>query len=817
MKGKDSCTVILTVGNERQKKLCDKLLAGMDEKLNMDILTVSDDEFGCRIGSGGAVLKVLERFYQEKSKLIIVNSGGMSKRSVNYAVRGKAFANLSVGSDEKVLLELILSNARQILSQAKNGAIVCCSDILVDTGSVGIVLDSSVGFCAQADIETGTRHGVMFPDEKGFLSSFLHKAGKNELQSLCTGEQDSVLVDTGMLYFSDELCRKLCEAARHEQICDRLSANKIELNLYPEIVALLSKNIDKQDYILTGAQNEEHEKIRQILYENLHGISLKVYDVDAGFIHFGSLNESRKNILALSAEKELVKLNSFIGDDCTIGKGTVLDNVMLEGTCEIGSNCLISDITLDSCRIPGGKAVCGIKLTDGSFCTVVTDIEENPKDCDGMVSLWNKPRFYKGKSFTESFRKFVNGDCEEKYSMDSIMQNADFHYYFSRVQYLKDMNSFRLNPVYLQKREEIVAHYFRSHPLLESVHCKKEIVEKRLPLRINLSGTWTDAMPYCVDNGGQVINMAVTLDGELPIRVTVEKLMENRIAFCSDGIHTEFSFQEADCEEDLSDFILHISALKTIGISENTVMDCGFRLSTFVTGVDKGSGLGTSSILLGGCIQALSEFFGIERSESEILKMVFVAEQIMKTGGGWQDQVGGLYPSIKSGTTQPGIEQDIAVDFISYPDSMTRLFSQRLVLLPTGQRHFGRFIVNDVVNRYLDQNEESIEGHRKIRWLNEKLISSIETGDIPSFCQCVNQHRELLRLISPLVTNEAIDAMVERCFSVADAVSFLGAGGGGYLLVVLKENVSVADFMSFVEENFKTVKSPIKKIDIYSI
>lgn len=172
MKGKDSCTVILTVGNERQKKLCDKLLAGMDEKLNMDILTVSDDEFGCRIGSGGAVLKVLERFYQEKSKLIIVNSGGKSKRSVNYAVRGKAFANLSVGSDEKVLLELILSNARQILSQAKNGAIVCCSDILVDTGNIGIALDSSVGFCAQADIETGTRHGVMFPDEKGFYPAF---------------------------------------------------------------------------------------------------------------------------------------------------------------------------------------------------------------------------------------------------------------------------------------------------------------------------------------------------------------------------------------------------------------------------------------------------------------------------------------------------------------------------------------------------------------------------------------------------------------------------------------------------------------------
>lgn len=811
------CTVILTVGTEQQKQLCEKLLVSMGEKLNADIITVCDDYFGCRIGSGGAVLKVLERFYPERGKLIVVNSGGMSKRSVNYAVRGKAFANVLTGSDEVFLLELIVMNAKRILSQTKDGAVICCSDILVDTSELKPDFSCSIGFCAKADLETGTRHGVMFPDNNRSLQYYLHKAGKERLQSLCEPGQDQVLVDTGFLYFEDSLCRSLVRVEKSERICDRLRENQIELNLYPEIVSLLSENIDRPSYICVDAQNEEHKQIRRKLYENLNDFSLKVCDINGDLIHFGSLDESRKNILKISETKgSFLQLNSYIGDGNLIGNDTVLDNVMLEGVCEIGSGCLVSDITLDSCKLPDGKAVCGIRLQDGSYCTVMTDIDENPKVCDGSVSLWETPRFYRGKSFTDSFHKLLHQEGEEKLSLGYIMQHADYDYYFSRRQYLKDMNSYRVNPVYLQKRNEVIGHYFQVHPPLQSVFCIKDKAEIRLPVRVNLSGTWTDAMPYCIDNGGQVINMAVMLDGELPITVTVERLDDKRIEFCSDGIATEFRFNSAESEEDLSDFILHISALKTVGFHEKTDFDSGFRLTTQVSGIDKGSGLGTSSILLGGCLKALCELFGIEKNDGEILKMVFVAEQIMKTGGGWQDQVGGLLPFIKAGTTKPGIEQDLDVKYIDPAENMKQLFSTRLVLLPTGQRHFGRFIVNDVVNRYLDRNEQSLEGHKKIRELNDVLVRSIETGNTEEFFYCVNRHRELLKLISPLVTNEAIDSMVDRCFEVADAVSFLGAGGGGYLLVVLKENMTVEAFKEFAAENFRTVKSPVKKIDIYN-
>ena len=49
---------------------------------------------------------------------------------------------------------------------------------------------------------------------------------------------------------------------------------------------------------------------------------------------------------------------------------------------------------------------------------------------------------------------------------------------------------------------------------------------------------------------------------------------------------------------------------------------------------------------------------------------------------------------------------------------------------------------------------------------------------------------------------------------MADAVSYLGAGGGGYLLVVLKENFDIDTFKAFVKEQFPNIASAVKKIDI---
>lgn len=68
--------------------------------------------------------------------------------------------------------------------------------------------------------------------------------------------------------------------------------------------------------------------------------------------------------------------------------------------------------------------------------------------------------------------------------------------------------------------------------LIESVHSQKlspgrsvyadQIVWSRSPVRIDLAGGWTDTPPYCLNEGGRVVNIAIELNGQPPIQVYIK-------------------------------------------------------------------------------------------------------------------------------------------------------------------------------------------------------------------------------------------------------------------------------------------------------
>ena len=568
-----------------------------------------------------------------------------------------------------------------------------------------------------------------------------------------------------------------------------------------------------EDYFISS--DEIHRKIKNKLYKILSSFSLDVLPLEDKFVHMGSMKEARENIFFFADEKEKsLSLNSFTDEKTIVEKGAVIDNCLLEN-CRVAGNSIICDITLENCEIDAEKALCGVKLTDGSFVAIVCDIDENPKDIRDGAELWDTPRFYRGKSYTESYNKFVSQSPEEKVSMAYCMENADVQYYFTRCRYLKDMSSYKVNESYLSLREKILENFFAGKDTIKHLKCKKDKAEVSLPVRVNFSGTWTDAVPYCVLNGGEVVNMAVTVDGEKPIRVTAEKTKEKSIVFFSDGVKEKFAFGKLQTGEELSDFNLHRAVLETMGINKDTEINDGFMLSTDVSLIDKGSGLGVSSILLGGCFKVLGELLGKEYNDEEIFRMVFVAEQVMKTGGGWQDQTGGLTGGLKIISTDAGIEQVPEIRRIKLSPEFENFISERLILVPTSQRHFGRFIVSDVAGRYLDKNEESLLGHSEIKELNKKITSCIEKNNFAGFAECLNIHFELLKKISPAVSDEKIDTLISSLLEEkADAVSICGAGGGGYLLVVMKEGETPESVSSFIKNKFSYITGKVREIEI---
>ena len=76
-----------------------------------------------------------------------------------------------------------------------------------------------------------------------------------------------------------------------------------------------------------------------------------------------------------------------------------------------------------------------------------------------------------------------------------------------------------------------------------------------------------------------------------------------------------------------------------------------------LSAIPAGSGLGTSSILASTVLGSLNDFCGLGWDKNEIGRRTLVLEQLLTTGGGWQDQFGGLLAGVKLLQTQRGFDR----------------------------------------------------------------------------------------------------------------------------------------------------------------
>ena len=336
--------------------------------------------------------------------------------------------------------------------------------------------------------------------------------------------------------------------------------------------------------------------------------------------------------------------------------------------------------------------------------------------------------------------------------------------------------------------------------------CKDE-VNIKLPVRVNWGGGWTDTPPHCQEHGGVVLNAAISLKGNLPIQVSIRKLDRLVIQLESQDIGAYGEFKDMDevndCGNPYDKFALHKAALIACGVLRKNdtrnlqevleELGGGIYLSTQVINVPKGSGLGTSSILAGACVKGLFEFFGEEASDDILYDVVLSMEQLMSTGGGWQDQVGGLTPGIKMITTRPGIDQVIQVQPVVLKEETLKELQERFALIYTGQRRLARNLLRDVVGGYIGNRKESLDALHKMKRIAVLMQFELEQGNIDAFAKLLNQHWELSIQLDKGSTNTCIQQIFMACEDLIDGKFISGAGGGGFLQVILKKGVTKAD------------------------
>ena len=96
----------------------------------------------------------------------------------------------------------------------------------------------------------------------------------------------------------------------------------------------------------------------------------------------------------------------------------------------------------------------------------------------------------------------------------------------------------------------------------------------------------------------------------------------------------------------------------------------------------QGSGLGTSSILAAALVACVSSALGVYRDASDLTHTVLQVEQLLTTGGGWQDQVGGILPGVKACSSAAALPLAVSSDVLPLPAAAGEVSPCRLNLTP---------------------------------------------------------------------------------------------------------------------------------------
>ena len=314
------------------------------------------------------------------------------------------------------------------------------------------------------------------------------------------------------------------------------------------------------------------------------------------------------------------------------------------------------------------------------------------------------------------------------------------------------------------------------------------------PARIDFGGGWSDTPPFCLDWGGTVFNMAITVNGAYPIRTIVRPLSEPVVRLVSSEATETLTAGSFSFAADVGSlFAIHRAALEMLGLVRPGEPIAGLEIRTDVN-LPVGSGLGTSSVLAATVLKALLSMRGEEVSVQELSDLVLALEQFMTTGGGWQDQVGGVYPGAKLTMTGPGPRQRLRVEPVQCPAA----FAERFVLYYTGIRRIAKDLLAQVVGRYLAREVQTVQVLHSIKTLAVEMAHAMRESDWDYLGSLLDRHWLLNQILDPHTTNAPINALLEQVRPYISGAKLAGAGGGGFLMLLAKSPDDAQDLRRFL-------------------
>ncbi len=332
---------------------------------------------------------------------------------------------------------------------------------------------------------------------------------------------------------------------------------------------------------------------------------------------------------------------------------------------------------------------------------------------------------------------------------------------------------------------------------------RDQIVWGRSPVRIDLAGGWTDTPPYCLYAGGNVVNVAIELNGQPPLQVYIKPSDTRKIILRSidlGAMEVISSWDELrDYNKVGSPFSIPKAALALAGFipefSVEAYASLEAQLEAFGSGLEitllaaipAGSGLGTSSILAATVLGAISDFCGLAWDKDEIGNRTLILEQLLTTGGGWQDQYGGVLHGLKLLQTNEGFNQSPLVRWLPEYLFTDPEYRPCHLLYYTGITRTAKDILSEIVRGMFLNSEAHLGLLSEMKAHALDMYEAIQRGDFVTYGKLVGKTWEQNKALDSGTNPAAVEAIISKIQAYALGYKLPGAGGGGYLYIVAKD------------------------------
>nr|XP_046249077.1 L-fucose kinase isoform X2 [Scatophagus argus] len=335
----------------------------------------------------------------------------------------------------------------------------------------------------------------------------------------------------------------------------------------------------------------------------------------------------------------------------------------------------------------------------------------------------------------------------------------------------------------------------------------EEWQEVECPARLDLAGGWSDTPPIAFEHGGSVTNIAVKVDGKRPIGARARRIREPRLLLVSytggrdSGVSTETTCVSLDDLRDYCQPHAPGALLKAVCVCSDLVSLSSRRplqdqlMQQWGGGVElhswsalpTGSGLGTSSILAGALLAAVYRCTGRSYDTDSLIHGVLYLEQLLTTGGGWQDQVGGLVGGVKVGRSRASLPLRVEVERLSPPEDFLVSLQQHLLLVYTGKTRLARNLLQDVVRSWYSRLPPMVQNAQQLVANSEDCARACSDGSLSRLGVCLERSWQQKKLMAPSCEPASVRAMMEALRPLVLGQSLAGAGGGGFLYLLTRE------------------------------